>query len=68
MLKMQLVDAIQSSDLAATLLANPMMAICIVIVAIIVGKVAKVTGKVIKIILCLGIAYVLVNFVFAGSM
>ncbi len=65
---MKILEAIQSSDLASTLLANPTMAICIVIVAIIVGKVAKVTGKVIKIILCLGIAYVLVNFMFASSM
>lgn len=48
------------------LLANPAVAIAVVIVAIGLAKVLKLAGKAIKILICLGLAYILVNFVMAG--
>lgn len=49
-----------------TLLANPALAVVMVIVAIIVAKVLKVAGKVLKAIVCLGIAYVIINVIMSG--
>lgn len=63
----QLFETVRNTEVVNTLLANPKMAIIVVLVALVVGKVMKVAGKVFKLILTLGIAYVLVNFIIAGA-
>lgn len=44
-----------------TLLSNPAMAIVVVLVAIVLAKILKISMKVIKWIILIGIAYVIVN-------
>lgn len=44
-----------------TLLSNPIMAIVVVLIAIILGKLFKLSMKIIKWIILIGIAYVLVT-------
>lgn len=45
------------------LLSNPVLAIVVVLVAIVLGKVLKFSGNVIKWIFLIGLAYVIVNFI-----
>lgn len=45
------------------LLSNPVLAIVVVLVAIVLGKVLKLSGKVIKWIFLIGLVYVIVNFI-----
>lgn len=59
-------NAIAQSPIAQTLLANPVMAIAIVLIAFGIAKALKLAGKVVKMILCLGLAYILVNFFMSG--
>lgn len=61
-----IIQAIQESAVLQNLIANPMVAILIVIVAVGLSKILKLAGKVIKVILLLGLAYVIVNFVLSG--
>lgn len=44
-----------------TLLSNPIMAVVVVVIAIILGKLFKLSMKIIKWIILIGIAYVLVT-------
>ena len=44
-----------------TLLSNPLMAIVVVLIAIILGKLFKLSMKIIKWIILIGIAYVLLT-------
>lgn len=61
-----IIHQISQSSVAQNLLANPMLAIAVVIVAVVLAKVLKLAGKIIKVILILGLAYVIVNFVMSG--
>ena len=45
------------------LLSNPVLSIVVALVAIVLGKVLKFSGKVIKWIFLIGLAYVIVNFI-----
>lgn len=49
-----------------TLLTNPSLALVIVVLALIIAKVLKVAGKAFKAIVCLGLAYVLLNILMSG--
>lgn len=44
-----------------TLLSNPAMAIVVVLVAIVLAKILKVSMKVIKWVILIGVAYVIIN-------
>lgn len=46
-----------------TLFNNPGLAIAVVLVAIILGKVLKVSAKIFKWIILIGAAYLIVNFI-----
>ena len=43
------------------ILANPILIIAVLVMAVIVGKVLKVTTKVIGAVICIGIAYFIVT-------
>ena len=55
------------AEMLQTLFANPKLAVIVVIVAVLLGKTLKVTGKIFKWICLIGAAYVLVNFISAGG-
>ena len=50
------------------LLSNPVLAIVVVLVAIVLGKVLKFSGKVIKWIFLIGLAYVIVKTTETGCL
>ena len=45
------------------LLANPLLAIVVLLVAIVLGKVLKLSAKILKWVILIGLAYVIVNFI-----
>lgn len=49
-----------------TLFNNPSLAIAVVVLAILLSKVFKVSAKIIKWIILIGIAYVIINFIGIG--
>ena len=53
-------------SIVQNLLANPRVAVAVVLVALGLSVALKATKKVIKIVLLLGVAYVLVNFIISG--
>ena len=55
------------AEMIHTLFTNPMLALVVAIVAIIIAKLLKVSGKVLKFIICIVIAYVFINFIGAGG-
>jgi threonine/homoserine/homoserine lactone efflux protein len=46
-----------------TLFNNPVLAVAVVLVAIILGQVLKVSAKIFKWIILIGAAYLIVNFI-----
>lgn len=61
-----IIQLIQLSPILQNLIANPPMAIAVVAVAFVLSKLLKLTGKVIKLILVCGAAYIIVNFLMSG--
>lgn len=62
----QLTAFIQGSEALQNLIANPGLALAVAIVAILLGKALKLAGKTFKVIVLVGIAYVLVNVIMSG--
>lgn len=61
----QLVDYIQQNPMVQTLVASPGFAVAVLILAFLLGKVMKLTGKVLKAILLVCVAYVILSAIMA---
>ncbi len=55
------------AEMIHTLFTNPVLALVVGVVAIIIAKLLKLSGKVIKFVICIVLAYVLINFIGAGG-
>ncbi len=55
------------AEMIHALFTNPALALIVGIVAIIIAKLLKLSGKVIKFVICIVLAYVFINFIGAGG-